>query len=477
MPTGRASAIEQASPGGRSGHRAAHERQRQQLVGSSDTLRGAGATAREMLVSAAAARGMSIPASCQRPRGIVTTADRTPAAYGQLAAAAARPGAHAADAEGRHRVSLARHADETRRRPRDRHRQAAVRRDVRVPGMLYATIERAPTLGATLGIRCDRRARVPGVRHVVAVTRGIHPGVAVVATDTWSALRGRRALRIDWRPGAGAPRSTRIGFSTSCGRSVRSCDLQGPPRRRRPRGDDLVGAAVRSDLHLPLPGPRAARDDELHRGRARRLAPSSGCRPRPTSGRCSRRQRSPAWRRRQITHALSCWPAAVSAGGCSRISSAEAAEISKAIGQPVQLLWTREDDMRHGYFQPATGELVRGRARRERRAGRAAAQDAAPASRSTTSTAGPEHLDAAKRPNAPTTTSRIRIRGARTINRTSSGTFAWTAPTSTSPVPVGPWRAVEYPSTVFGRESFLDEWRTPQARIRSRSAWRSCRVT
>jgi isoquinoline 1-oxidoreductase beta subunit len=76
--------------------------------------------------------------------------------------------------------------------------------DVRVPGMLFASIERAPTLGGTL-VRFDATAalQVPGVRHVAAVTSGILPGVAVVAEDNWAALRGREALSITWgtRPG------------------------------------------------------------------------------------------------------------------------------------------------------------------------------------------------------------------------------------------------------------------------------------
>jgi len=71
--------------------------------------------------------------------------------------------------------------------------------DVRIPGLLFASIERAPTLGGTL-IRFDAAAalRVPGVRHVLPVASGILPGVAVVADDNWSALRGRAALAITW---------------------------------------------------------------------------------------------------------------------------------------------------------------------------------------------------------------------------------------------------------------------------------------
>ena len=138
--------------------------------------------------------------------------------------------------------------------------------------------------------------------------------------------------------------------------------------------------------------------------------------------------------------------------------AAEAAEISKTIARPVQVTWTREDDMQRGYFQPATAERF------------AAGLDAAGA------------LVAL---NHKTTSSDL------TIYDIHDGRNIWTAPPKparaaddyekdqspwgaydtpyqfrhlrvdctdvTSPVPVGPWRAVEYPSTVFGRESFLDE--------------------
>jgi isoquinoline 1-oxidoreductase beta subunit len=77
---------------------------------------------------------------------------------------------------------------------------------MKLPGMLHATIERAPTLGGQL-VRYDPAAalRVPGVREVRPVTAGVHPGVAVLADDTWSALRGREVLSIEWAAGTGTP--------------------------------------------------------------------------------------------------------------------------------------------------------------------------------------------------------------------------------------------------------------------------------
>lgn len=67
------------------------------------------------------------------------------------------------------------------------------------PGMLFASIERAPSFGVRVkSFDASEALRIPGVRSVVPVTSGIHPGIAVVARDSWTALRGRQALKIVW---------------------------------------------------------------------------------------------------------------------------------------------------------------------------------------------------------------------------------------------------------------------------------------
>src|SRR5204862_14872 len=70
--------------------------------------------------------------------------------------------------------------------------------DARMPGMLYASIERPPTVGGTL-VKFDatKAMKVRGVRSVVA----IKAGVAVVAENSWAGMKGREALAITWEPG------------------------------------------------------------------------------------------------------------------------------------------------------------------------------------------------------------------------------------------------------------------------------------
>jgi isoquinoline 1-oxidoreductase beta subunit len=137
---------------------------------------------------------------------------------------------------------------------------------------------------------------------------------------------------------------------------------------------------------------------------------------------------------------------------------AEAVQLSKETGQPVQLLWTRQDETRHGYFQPATIERFEAGLDQ---GGRLTGLVHQSSSSDLTIydfhdgrniwTSGP------KEPKADDS-----------FANDGSPWGAFDTPYEfpalrvdcvdvTTPVPTGPWRAVEYPSTVFGRESFLDE--------------------
>src|SRR5207245_4651144 len=89
--------------------------------------------------------------------------------------------------------------------------------DVKVPGMLVASIERSPTVGGRVKrVNADKAKALPGVRHVVALepsswigtngawAAGCAAGVAVVADTYWQAVQGRRALEIEWDEGEAA---------------------------------------------------------------------------------------------------------------------------------------------------------------------------------------------------------------------------------------------------------------------------------
>lgn len=445
--------IEQPWPGGRFAGIELHTSGSGSSSSQFRTLRVAGAAAREMLV-AAAARAWSVDASsCQTSRGVVMhTPTGRRQTYGQLAtAAAALPVPTSPALKDAATFRLLGRPTKRVDGPAIVTGTAAYGADVRVPGMLFATIEHAPTLSATLGqFDASAALNIPGVAHVVPVTRGIHPGVAVVATDTWAALKGRRALRIDWRPG---PFST---FDSDHFLDV----LQHaafdratyPVRHEGDAAAAMTSSARQIEASYVFPFQAHAALETMNCTADVQADSAEFWVPTQTDVRTLQQAAKVtglAPERIRVHCQL------VGGGFGRRLFAdfvAEAAEISKAIGHPVQLLWTRQDDMRHGYFQPATANWFKG------------------------------GLDAS---GALVALQHKTQNAALTIYDMHQGRNIWTNPLAnrqidpdvwgaydtpyeirnlrvdcadaTSPVPVGPWRAVEYPSTVFGRESFLDE--------------------
>ena len=177
---------------------------RQMTVGSSSVrdgawlpLRRAGAAGREMLAAAAAARWGVDPAACRTSEGEVAhpPSGRT-LGYGELAEEAGalsvpdRPQLKAPS-----EFTLIGTSVPRRDTPAKVDGEAVYGADVRVPDMLQATVVRPPRIGASLRAVDDSSAlQVPGVRQVVPISSG----VAVVAEHTWAAFRGAEALEATW---------------------------------------------------------------------------------------------------------------------------------------------------------------------------------------------------------------------------------------------------------------------------------------
>ncbi|HWV03365.1 xanthine dehydrogenase family protein molybdopterin-binding subunit [Ralstonia sp.] len=169
-------------------------------------LRQAGATARAMLVSAAAQRWGVPAANCSTASGTVICNDGRKATYGELADAAGRLPAPA-------NVTLKNPADfkyiGKLRHKRDAQAKATGRFqygiDVSLPGMLVAVVQRAPMPGARVRrIDSAEALKVRGVRQVITIPMrsdvlgGNQEGVAVLADDYWAANKGRAALKVEW---------------------------------------------------------------------------------------------------------------------------------------------------------------------------------------------------------------------------------------------------------------------------------------
>lgn len=178
------------------------------MMTSWDRYRQAGAIAREMLKAAAAKQFGVAVAEVQAADGKVThAASNQSADYGTLAAAAAALPVPADVALKPPAAWTLIGKDSTARIdsvPKSTGKLEFTI-DTRLPGMVFATMLHSPRFGGTVKSVDDQAARaVPGVTDVVTVSRG----VAVVATNTWAALQGRKALKVEWDFSAAETRST-----------------------------------------------------------------------------------------------------------------------------------------------------------------------------------------------------------------------------------------------------------------------------
>ncbi len=310
-------------------------------------LRKAGAAAREVLVRAAARRWKVAPGACRAERGaVVHAASGRRVDYGALVADAARlkvPADPPLKAAAEFRLI-------GQRVPRldgpPKVRGAAIfGLDVRVPGMLHAAVARPPVRGGKVkGFDASAAARVPGVRKVVEVPSG----VAVVADSTWAAFQGRDALRVAFEAGPnGALDGARIA------RILAEAEVERAPARREGDVDRALAAAARrveAVYHLPLLAHATMEPmnctADVRGGKAELWAPTQAA----------------TWARRAVAGALGLGEADVTVhvtflgGGFGRRAlpdfAVEAAQISRAAGAPVQVTWTREDDLRHDFYRP-----------------------------------------------------------------------------------------------------------------------------
>ncbi len=215
--------------------------------GTYDVLREAGAVARTLLVSAAAAQWQVDPAGCSVARGVVTHAPSgRQLGYGALAAAAARLPMP-------EKVALKAPKDyEIIGRPLQRVDSPDKVRgatqfglDVRVPGMKIAAVKACPTLGGLLQSVDDKAARaIPGVVDVIRLPNA----VAVVGEHFWAARQGLDALVIDWTPGQNAGLDTPTLRAALAHALANDKSIVAREVGQRPSGGTLVEATYQSPM-------------------------------------------------------------------------------------------------------------------------------------------------------------------------------------------------------------------------------------
>lgn len=323
-------------------------------------MREAGATARAMLVAAAAAEWQVEPAGITVSRGRIRhAASAREAGFGAFAERAAAlpvpPGVTLKEA--RDFVYIGQHVPRSDS-PAKTNGTAMYTQDFSVPGMLTALIQHPPRFGAAVATVDGAAAlRVAGVRRVIELP----DGVAVVARDFWSAKSGREALQVQWNEDA----AFALG-SEDIQAQYRKLALQ-PGTSARADGDAagvIAAAAKRLEVEYEMPFLAHATMEPMN------------CVARFADGACELwyGAQGQSLDQRNVAAALGLQPEQVrihmlyAGGSFGRRSHThsdyvvQAARIAQALGDgtAVKLVWTREDDMRAGAYRPYGLHRLRG---------------------------------------------------------------------------------------------------------------------
>ncbi|SFR43627.1 isoquinoline 1-oxidoreductase, beta subunit [Marinobacter daqiaonensis] len=231
--------------------------------------------------------------------------------------------------------------------------------DVDLEDTLYAVVARPPVYGARVKSVDDSDAlKVTGVKKVVRIEGTGQPaafsplgGVAVVASNTWAAMEGRRALKIEWDRG---PAGDNAGYTSEAYREALEKRAQSPGKVIRQRGD-VEAALEKADTRV------SATYYMPHMAQAPMEPPVAVVRIRDGKAEAWAPVQNPRATREGIAGVLEMDLENVTVhqtllgGGFGRKSKpdfvTEAAQVAKAFeGQPVKLQWSREDDIHHAYF-------------------------------------------------------------------------------------------------------------------------------
>jgi isoquinoline 1-oxidoreductase beta subunit len=325
-------------------------------------MRQMGATARAILV-AAAAETWGVPvADCTTSGGFVLhAASNRKASYGSLVAKAVTlpmPAAASVPLKNPRdfklvgtRVTGHANADIVTGKP-------LFGIDQKVPGMLYAVYEKCPVFGGkVVSANLDEIKAQPGVKHAFVLEgtsnlMGLMPGVAIVADSTWSAFSARRQLKVKWDEGPYAGDST-AGFEKKAAEIGARSDGGSVVRNTGDVPTALAGAAkvVEAAYSYPFISHATLEPQNtlahFQDGRIELWSPTRA----PSDGATliSSTLGIPAEKIKiHITR---------SGGAFGRRAAAdfmvEAAAISQKISAPVKLTWNREDDLRHDHYRPA----------------------------------------------------------------------------------------------------------------------------
>ncbi|XSG84690.1 MAG: molybdopterin cofactor-binding domain-containing protein [Methylohalobius sp. ZOD2] len=321
------------------------------MANSFEQMRKAGAAARQMLVTAAAQRWQVPAGDITVQKGVIAhAASGREATFGELAAAAAElpvpKNIVLKDPEDF--VYIGKYVP--RKDDGKTDGSAVFTFDIKLPGMLIAVVAHPPRFGAK--VRSFDAGKAQAVDGVVKVV-GIPQGVAVLAKDFWSAKQGRDALSVEWDENE----AFKLGSAEIMARYKELAQESGAIARREGNSDQALDQAARvleAEYEFPYLAHAAMEplncvvriDDDgceiwngcqLQTGDQKAVASLLGLEPEQVK-----------------IHMLYAGGSFGRRGNPHSDYVVEAASIAREVGKgiPVKMLWTREDDMRAGYFRP-----------------------------------------------------------------------------------------------------------------------------
>jgi isoquinoline 1-oxidoreductase beta subunit len=242
--------------------------------------------------------------------------------------------------------------------------KAMYAQDIHVPGMLFAVIERPPVvLGKAVSWNADAAMKVPGVLKVVKIDPTPMPakfaplgGVAVIANNTWAALKGRAALNVKWDDGPNK------SYDSDAFKAKMAEQARRPGKIERNEGDvdaALAGAdkVIEREYYIP------------HFSHATMEPPAAVAQINGGKAEVWACVQSPGGTRGDVAKQLGLKEDDVTVhvtllgGGFGRKSKCdfalEAAILSKEMGgKPVKVVWTREDDIQHAFYHAVSYQHV-----------------------------------------------------------------------------------------------------------------------
>jgi len=320
-----------------------------------EPLRMAGATARLMLITAAALRWNVAIENCKAENGfVINKLNSKKLSYGDLVEEASKlpvpENVKLKDPKDFKIIGKKIHRVDT---PDKIYGKAKFGIDVIIPGMQYAALKRCPILGSRIVNYDGTNAKsFSGVKDVVQISNG----VAVVADSTWRAFKGRDMLTISCSTGSDVPRNSEDIHNELVEKSkTDGYEIQGRGDVNKEVGGEKVLEAVYEVpfiAHAPMETMNCVA--KFENGKAELWTPTQ----------------NPQNARSEVAKALGIGEDDVTVhvtlmgGGFGRrlISdfAVEAAEIAKASGKPVKLTWTREEDMKYGWYRPPSMHVLKG---------------------------------------------------------------------------------------------------------------------